>query len=208
MARGARPVSDRVAIDVSGLPTTTFGHRDLAWWATVGFIFIEGTTLVITAVTYFYLRRNFPHWPPPPTPLPDLSIGVLQVGLMALSWIPVGLVDRAAHRLDRAAIRRWLVVVSAFGIAFVVVRALELRAVHTRWNANAYGSSVWLVLVGHGTLLLVEALEILVITAVFFTARVTERHCSDTSDAAVYWYFMTGIWIPLAAMLYLVPRLG
>jgi cytochrome c oxidase subunit 1/cytochrome c oxidase subunit I+III len=127
---------------------------------------------------------------------------------MALSWIPVGLVDRAAHRLDRAAIRRWLVVVSAFGIAFVVVRALELRAVHTRWNANAYGSSVWLVLVGHGTLLLVEALEILVITAVFFTARVTERHCSDTSDAAVYWYFMTGIWIPLAAMLYLVPRLG
>ncbi|HET7601008.1 MAG TPA: hypothetical protein VFK09_11985 [Gemmatimonadales bacterium] len=199
-------IAGRTTIDVSDLPTTTFGHRDLAWWGTIGFILIEGTTLVIVAMVYFYLRRNFAQWPPPRTAPPDLLPGILQVGVMALSWWPVALLDRAARRLDRGAVRRWLVVCTLFAIAFCVLRGFEFAGLNVRWSTNAYGSVNWAVLVTHATLILAEALEIIVITAVFFTPRVTERHFSDASDTAPYWYFLTGSWVLLAAMIYLVPR--
>lgn len=198
-------MSTRAAVDVTGLPSTTFGHRDLAWWATAGFIAIEGVTLAITVVVYFYLRRNFPQWPPPRTARPDLLLGGVQAALMIASWIPIRLLDLAARRLDLGAVRTWLVVGGLLAVVFVILRALELEGVHTRWDSHAYGSAVWCVLVAHGTLLLAEAIEIVVLAALFFTPRVTERHFSDTSDAAFYWYFMTGAWLPLAAMLYLVP---
>jgi cytochrome c oxidase subunit I+III len=192
-------------IDVSGLPTTTFGHRDLGWWATVGFIAIEGTTLFIFIVSYFYLRRDFQHWPPYGTPAPGLVAPAIQVGLMLLSWIPMRLCDRAARRFDAAAVRRWMVVLTLFAVAFCVVRWFELTALRTRWDTNAYGSIAWLTLLTHATLLVVEACETATMTAVFLFTDPSERYFSDTSDNALYWYFMTGIWIVLAAMVYLTP---
>jgi cytochrome c oxidase subunit I+III len=191
--------------DVSALPTTTFGHRNLGWWATLGFVAIEGTTLFICAVSYFYLRRNFQHWPPYGTPRPDLLAPAIQVALMLLSWWPMRLADKAARRLDLAAVRRWLVVLTLFAIAFCVVRWFELQALHTRWDSNAYGSIAWMTLIFHATLLVVEAAEVATMAAMFLLTQPGERLFSDASDTAVYWYFMTGAWIVLAAMVYLVP---
>ena len=54
----------RAVADVASLPTTTFGNRGILWWGTLGFIVIEGSTLAICALTYFYLRKNFYTWPP------------------------------------------------------------------------------------------------------------------------------------------------
>jgi cytochrome c oxidase subunit 3 len=39
--------SSRALIDVSRLPTATFGPRDLMWWGTAGFMVIEGATQVV-----------------------------------------------------------------------------------------------------------------------------------------------------------------
>ena len=51
------------ALDVSTLPTTVFGHRSHMWWGTLGFMLIEGTTLLVCVASYFYLRLNFTTWP-------------------------------------------------------------------------------------------------------------------------------------------------
>jgi hypothetical protein len=37
--------------------------------------------------------------------------------------------------------------------------------------------------------------------------RPTERHFTDASDLAVYWLYMTLVWVPLYAMLYWAPRI-
>src|ERR687896_613093 len=107
----------RAVADVRSLPRTVFGHRALMWWGTLGFIVIEGTTLFICAVTYFYLRRNFSTWPP--------------------------------EHLYRPA------------------------------------------------LLVLEMAETLAITGMMFGRQVEERDLSGVSDNAVYWYFLSGAWIPL-----------
>src|SRR5918994_7869845 len=97
-------------LDVSHLPTTVFGHRSHMWWGTLGFMLIEGTTLLVCLASYFYLRLNFPTWPPEHTLLPSVGWPTVHVVLMLASMVPMGLADRAARRFDLSGLRRWLTV--------------------------------------------------------------------------------------------------
>jgi heme/copper-type cytochrome/quinol oxidase subunit 3 len=195
----------RVAASAANLPTTTFGHRSMAWWGTLGFIVIEGSTLVICAMCYLYVKQNFPTWPPENILRPSLTAAAVQAGLMLLSNVPMFLVDRAARRLDLTTVRSGMVIMSLLSVVMCVLRTLEFQALHVRWDSSAYGSVAWATLVGHGTLLLVETAETLVLTALVYSPNLEQRDISAVSDNALYWYFMTGVWIPLAGLVFLSP---
>jgi heme/copper-type cytochrome/quinol oxidase subunit 3 len=195
----------RIVADVADLPTTTFGHRSPMWWGTLGFIVIEGSTLFICVVSYFYIRKNFPTWPPEGVLRPALTAPAVQAALMAISNVPMVMVDKAARRLDLRAVRAGMLVISLLAIVMCVLRVLEFQALNVRWDSNAYGSVAWATIVTHTTLLLLEAVETLVFTAVLFSPSMEQRDLSAASDNAIYWYFMTGVWIPLAAIVFLSP---
>ena len=197
----------RVVATVADLPTTTFGHRSPMWWGTLGFIVIEGSTLLICAIAYFYLRKNFPGWPPERVLRPALTAATVQAALMLLSNLPMVMVDRAARRLDLRAVRTGMVVVSLLALAMCVVRALEFQALNVRWDSNAYGSAAWAVVTTHTSLLLLETVETVVFTVLLFSPNLEQRDLSAASDNAIYWYFMTLAWIPLAALVFLLPYL-
>jgi cytochrome c oxidase subunit 3 len=195
----------RIVADVADLPTTTFGHRSPMWWGTLGFIVIEGSTLFICVVSYFYIRKNFPTWPPEGVLRPALTAAAVQAALMAISNVPMLMVDKAARRLDLRAVRAGMLIISLLAMVMCVLRVLEFQALNVRWDSNAYGSVAWATVVTHTTLLLLEAVETLVFTAVLFSPSMEQRDLSAASDNAIYWYFMTGVWIPLAAIVYLSP---
>ena len=195
------------ALDVSGLPSYGFSHRSLMWWGTVGFIMIEGSTLFICAVSYFYLRRNFPSWPPEGVFRPALTVATVQAALMAVSNIPMVMVDRAARRIDLRTVRAGVVVCTLLALVMCALRALEFGALHVRWDTNAYGTVAWATLTAHTTLLVLEALELLVFTALLFSPKLEQRDLAGASDTALYWYFLTGSWIPLYAIVFLSPYL-
>ncbi len=195
-----------VRIDVSHLPQTVFGHRSHMWWGTLGFMMIEGTTLFICIASYFYLRRNFTEWPPAPIPLPSLGWPTAHVLVLLGSVIPAVLADRAARRVDLSGVRRWFVVSSLIGLALLYLRWRDLTSLNVRWDANAYGSIVWATAGLHGTILVLQVVETVLFTIFLFSNDVEERHCSDASDSAFYWYFFVGSWMPLYVMLYLSPR--
>jgi cytochrome c oxidase subunit III len=195
----------RPEIDVSRLPTVVFGSRDLAWWGTAGFMFIEGTTLALSAAAYLYVRQNFAAWPPLGTPRPDLLIPTINVVLMILSNVPAWLTDRAARRMDKRGTLFGLLALSLLIVAFVVLRWFELWGLNTRWDSNAYGSAAWNVLGFHATLLLVEAAEIIGMTASLFKSRLKARFMSDVSDGVFYWYFITLVWVPLYVLVFVLP---
>jgi len=196
-----------VLVDVSRLPTTVFGPRSHMWWGTLGFMVIEGTTLFACLASYFYLRLNFTTWPPEHTLQPALFWPTLHVGLMLLSVVPVALADRAAHRAELGPLRRWFVVASVFAVAFLFLRWQDFLALNVRWDANAYGSIAWATTGLHGTILLLQVIETVVFTGFLFSDSFEEKHFSDASDSAFYWYFFVGSWIPLYVMLYLSPRI-
>src|SRR5947209_19669583 len=85
----------RAVIDLSALPDVVFGPRDIMWWGTLGFVLIEGFTLVLCAAVYIYLQQNFTAWPPEGTPLPRLLVPSIQLVVMVLSlalvqWLKIG----------------------------------------------------------------------------------------------------------------------
>lgn len=196
----------RVVADISGLPRTVFGHRSLMWWGTLGFIIIEGTTLFICAVTYFYLRRNFTTWPPEHIYRPALLIPTIQAALMLLSNIPMRWADRASRRMDLAGVRKAFVICSVLAVVMTVLRWFEFRALNVRWDTTAYGSAAWATVTAHGTLLLLELAETVAFTVLLWGKEVEERDLSGVGDNAFYWYFMTGVWIPLYVIVFLSPH--
>lgn len=175
------------------------------WWGTLGFIIIEGSTLVICAVSYFYLRRNYSTWPPEHIPRPDLLVPTIQVMLMLASIIPMRAVERASNRLDLKQVRSGLVICSVLIVLMSILRAFEFQALNVRWDTTAYGSVAWATLVAHGTLLLLEMAETIAITVLMFGNQVEERDLSGVNDNAIYWYFLTGAWVPLYVIVFLTP---
>jgi heme/copper-type cytochrome/quinol oxidase subunit 3 len=197
---------ERAVIDVSDLPTVVFGHRGLIWWGTLGFMLIEGITLSLCIVSYFYLRRNFVVWPPHGTPNPDLLVPTLALVVMLVTVVPAHVADKSAKRFDRRGVIIALGVSAVLALVLLVLRWFEFRALNTRWDSNAYGSIAWTTLGLHASLLVIEAGEVIGTIALFLIGPIRKSHFSDAEDIALYWYFIVGSWIPLYLMLYLVPR--
>ena len=197
----------RVVMDVSELPDVCFGPRDIMWWGTVGFVLIEGFTLVLCGAAYVYLQQNFPTWPPEGTPRPSLGVPTILASSMLLSLPFVAWLDRASKRFDLRAVRVGLPIAAVVCSAFVGLRIVELvSSIHVKWNSNAYGSALWLILCTHGTLLLIEAAELIGFAAVFWLAPIERKHFSDVSDAMLYWYFMSAAGVASYVLCFLLPR--
>ena len=197
----------RRSYDVSGLPEVVFGSKSLAFWGTAGFMAVEGTTLIILGSSYVYLWQNFERWPPASTALPALLLPTLSMLFLLASCFPAYRLSKAAAAKDLRATTRWLVVCSLCAIGWVVFRLFEFRALNTRWDVDAYGSAVWALAFAHFTLLAVELAEIFLFTLIFLSGHAEEKHFPDVTDATLYWYFVTLVWVPGWFLLFVLPRL-
>ena len=197
----------RPAGDLSELPSVVFGWRSLMWWATLGFMVIEGWTLALLVTSYLYFRQNYDTWPPLRTPYPSLLIPTINLVVMLLSYVPAYFVARRAKQLDTSGVKRWLVVLSLFALAILIVRWWELWALNTRWDTNAYSSAAWTIVGAHTTLLLLDVADTLGLTFLFFVREMPGKSYSDANDNSFYWYFTVGIWIPIYLIVYVGPRI-
>lgn len=192
-------------LDVSALPTFAFGHRSLMWWGTVGLIVIESMIFALTVAAYFYLRSHSSEWPMNVAP-PELLWGTLNTALMIVSFLPSYLAKKAAEKLDLHKVRVWIVVSTAFALAILLVRVFEFPALNTRWDSQAYGSVLWMLMALHTVHLLTDAYDTLVLTVLMFTGPLEGKRFSDVSDNAMYWYFVVLSWLPIYAVVYWAPR--
>jgi heme/copper-type cytochrome/quinol oxidase subunit 3 len=200
--------SSRVALDVSDIPEYGFGHRSLLWWATASMMIIEGSVFAIVIVSYLYLKGRVPHWPPT-GPSPRLFWGTLNTIILLGSCVPNALTKKAAERFDLAAVKLWLAVCLLFAVGFNVVRFLEFGALNVRWDANAYGSVVWVLLGLHTVHVVTDFLDSLVLAVLIFVGTdLTERRFVDVSENALYWYFVVFTWLPIYAVIYFGPRIS
>jgi heme/copper-type cytochrome/quinol oxidase subunit 3 len=199
--RCGRLVEDGRVLDVSTLPTFAFGHRSPMWWGTMGLVLIEGTVFALTIMAYFYLRSHAERWPMSGMP-PALFWGTVNTVVMLASAVPNHFAKRAAERLDLGKTRLWLVVCMLFSFAFLAVRVLEFGALNTRWDTDAYGSAVWMLLSLHTTHLITDAFDSGVLTVLMFTGPLEGKRYVDVSENAAYWYFVVLSWLPIYAVIY------
>ena len=153
--RDGRLLDEGRVLDVSTLPTFAFGNRSPMWWGTMGLMAIEGTVFALTIMAYFYLRSHASAWPMSGFP-PELIWGNLNTAIMLGSIIPNHYAKKAAERLDLKSTQFWMIVCMLFSVAFLAVRVLEFGALNTRWDTDAYGSVVWMLMALHTTHLITE----------------------------------------------------
>jgi cytochrome c oxidase subunit III len=188
-------------LDVSSLPSHRFSHHSPMWWGTLGMMAIEGTVFALTVMCYFYLRSHARTWPMTALP-PDLLWGTIALVLMIASAVPNQLAKKAAERYDARGVRLWLGIMIAFGVALLVVRCFEFAALNVRWDSNAYGSVVWVLLGFHTAHLATDWADSVVLEALFFRDKLTGRRFVDVSENSLYWYFVVISWIPIYFVIY------
>jgi cytochrome c oxidase subunit 3 len=199
-------MESKFVLDLRELPDHGFGTRSLTWWGTVGMFAIESMTLAIGAAAYLYLMRQEPHWPPV-AKNPDLAISTTITTLLILSVIPNMWLKHRAERYDLRGVRIGMVVMSLVGAVLVPLRLYEFAHLNVRWDSNAYGSAVWGLLGLHTTHLVTDLVDTVVLTALLFSRHGHHaRRFVDTAENAMYWNFVVLAWLPIYAIIYLVPR--
>lgn len=192
-------------IDVRGLPDVTFGHRTVQRWAILCIIAIEASVFTLALVSYFYLRSRVDPWPTSAN-APSLTWGSLNLVVLLGSLVFSSKTKDAAEAMDLPALRREVWIDITFALSFLVVRALEFATLHVRWDSNAYGSIVWVLLGLHTTHLLTDSVDTLVLQAMLYRQPVGPRRFLDASENAFYWDFVALSWIPIYLVIYWAPR--
>jgi cytochrome c oxidase subunit 3 len=200
-------MSEPRTLDVGGLAPGAFGSRSLMWWGTMGMILIESTVFALAIGSYFFLRTRMPSWPPDGIAPPDLRWGTLNLVILLASMIPNELAKRAGERIDLRGVRVWMIVCLVFGIGFNVVRVVEFMHLNVRWDHDAYGSIVWVLLALHTTHIVTDVLDTAVLAALMFIGPIEEKRFVDVEENAAYWYFVVLAWLPIYGVIYWAPRL-
>ena len=207
-------MSARSVIDVSELQHHQFDTYDPVWWGNNFLLAIETSMFAILIATYYYLRQNFHQWPPPAAqltatlqPLPVITYGTAITILLVVSCSPMIVTDLSARWGYRRLSQVGLVICVICGLAAIVLRSFEFSAVYFRWDSNAYGSIVWFMLGMHMLHLLVLTTESVLLMIWIFTREYDMKHRVDIVTLAVYWYWVTGIWVLLYAIIYFTPRM-
>jgi heme/copper-type cytochrome/quinol oxidase subunit 3 len=195
-----RPVQD-----VSALPDHAFGPRMTMWWGTLGFMTLEGTGFALAAGAYLYLVWLNPQWPLADRP-PDLSWATLLTLVLLVSLWPNQIAKKNAKREDLSRVRGDLLLMSFISIVVLAIRAFEFGTLNVRWDQNAYGSIVWVLLGLHTAHLLTDAIDTFVLTALMFTRHAHGKRFSDVEDNAFYWDFVVLSWLPIYGLIYWASR--
>jgi heme/copper-type cytochrome/quinol oxidase subunit 3 len=203
----SRKRSRKEVIDVLELPSYAFGTRGIMWWATAGMIAIEATFFALAAFSYFYVRTRVDVWPPADAP-PALLWGTINLVLMLASLLPNQATKNLAEKEDLPGLRKTMGIGLCFAAAFLVVRIFEFSALNVRWDTNAYGSAVWMLLGLHTIHLLTDFYDTLLLWILMGRGPLEGKRFVDVSENAFYWYFVVIAWVPIYAIIYLAPRLS
>jgi cytochrome c oxidase subunit 3 len=196
----------RLVGDLAQLPDHAFGSRSLMWWGVLGFMLIEGTGFLLAGGAYFFLVGHVQPWPPGQVP-PSLTWGIIFTILVLLSELPNIWTKAQAQAYRDGLTRLGLVIMSLLGVMLLGVRWLEFGALNTRWDADPYGSIIWALMFLHTVHVITDLGDTLFITVTSFTHPIDGNHFSGIADNCVYWRFVVLTWLPIAALVYLGPRL-
>lgn len=198
---------ERVVLDLARLPRHGTGAASVTWWGTLAFMLIEGTGFALAIAVYLYLMSLATTWPLDAPP-PDLLPGTLVTVILVVSVVPNVMISRWAEQQDLRKVRIGTVVMSALGVAPLIVRIFEFPALNINWDSNAYGSVIWILLGLHTTHIVTDLVDTLVLAALMFTRHGDNlRRFGDVQDNAMYWNFVVATWLPIYGCIYWIPRL-
>ena len=186
-------------------PLTQPTRLSSGMWAVVMFIGSEVMFFAALFMTYFYLRARIPEWEPIFGHKPGWE-GFPLVNTIELvsSSVTMQLGVLAIRKGDRVALRNWLVLTLALGIAFLAGQGYE----YTRLGflpPDGIFASVFFTLTGfHGAHVTGGVLFIGLCLYRALRGHFSAARHLAVEAASIYWHFVDVVWIGLYTTIYIV----
>jgi len=171
--------------------TVVAGRRrgpSVAFWGMAMLVASEVTLFGTFIGSYYYLRFENAHWPPPGTPEPRVAVPLIMVGILVATSLPMLLAARAVRRGRLWTTRLLLVSALAVQCGYLVwaihdyIDQLKLSAPQD----NAY-SSIYYVLLGADHAHVAVGILLVVWLLWKFARGLTMYRLNAVQVVAVYW---------------------
>ena len=125
--------------------------------------------------------------------------------LLVISSLTMEFARRALARNDYDNLKRWIVLTTALGIAFLAGQVFawrELSAQGIYVNSHPHSSFFYLLTSLHALHLLGGVMALAYVTANALRMRIGMRQRTAVGVAATYWHFMDALWVYLFVLLF------
>ncbi len=183
-------------------------HYDSAARYRIGmWLALAAIVMMFTALTSAYIVRaaSANDWHPIAMP----RILLLSTALIVLSSATLETARRKLKAAFESSYKRWLLLTTMLGVAFVVSQLLAWRQLvrqGTYVSSNPHSSFFYLLTATHGVHLMGGLLALVYLLVRTSQASVDERvkakRYASADAVTLYWHFMDGLWIYLFGLLF------
>lgn len=201
-------MSGNEAMDLRApLPVGSRGRLSSGWWGMWSVVATEAALFAYLLFSFYYVASQA-HGPWPAAGLPKLRIALPDTIILIAGSATVWWGERGVRRGHKGQLRLGLAATLVLGIIFLALQGLEWRDKTFTPASHAYGS-LYFTITGFHMAHVVAGLVMLAFLLLwsllgYFDVR---RH-SAVSIGAVYWHFVTVVWLFVFATIYVSPYLG
>jgi cytochrome c oxidase subunit III len=164
------------------------------WWAMACLAATEGALFGSLIASYFYLRFQAVHWPPPGETEPKLAVPLILMGVLVATSAPMQLASAAALRGELRATRLALALAAVVQSGYFAMQIyrfdVSLRTFHPQ--DDAYASITYALVGGHHVHV---AVGLLLVAWILFRLRggLTNYRAVGVQVTAFYWHFVNAL---------------
>jgi heme/copper-type cytochrome/quinol oxidase subunit 3 len=169
----------------------------------VFFILAESMFFLGLFLAWFYLRSTNEIWPPAGVAHPPIAPALFNTLLALCSAVCMVVADRGAAHGNQRQLIGGVIASAAFGVVFMAVQATEFANLSLLAQDSAFGSTFTFLLFFHVVRVFVGVVLMTVVLIRALLGQINPRHRLLVQATALYWYFITGVWLVVFTVLYL-----
>ena len=168
------------------------------------FVVSESTFFLGVFFAYFYLRSQAEVWPPPGVGSPTITLAVLNTVISLASSAALAYGARSIARDDKRGLTRGVAAAAILGMLFMAVQTVEFSQLNGAAQTSDYGAVFTGLLFFHVARVFLGVSLMLIVLLRAFLGQFSARRRLMVQATALYWYFITAVWLVVFAVLYLV----
>jgi heme/copper-type cytochrome/quinol oxidase subunit 3 len=189
------------------LPVGSKGRLSSGWWGMWCVLATEAALFAYLLFSYFYIAAQAPA-PFVDGGAPKLTVALPGTLILVAASLTVWWGERGIMRGHAGRLRIGIGATLVLGTIFVALQLHEWRGKKFSVDKDAYGSLFFTITGFHMAHVVFGLLMLLVLLVWASLGYFDQRRHSAVSIGAIYWHFVTVVWLAVFATLYLTPYLG
>jgi cytochrome c oxidase subunit 3 len=195
------------AVSPKLLPVGSKGRHASGWWGMLALVVTEAALFAYLLFSYFYIASQA-HGPWPPDGRPSLLLAVTNTIILIIGSLTIRYGERGIQQGSRRRLMTGLLVTLVLGVVFLGLQVLEWHNKSFSLTSGVYGSLYFTITGFHMAHVLIGLVMIAVLALwTSFDYFGAQRHAA-VSIGAIYWHFVTVVWLAVFATFYVAPYLG